>query len=103
MFCTHISNSYIMIAMSDRKKSIKILMSERKEKFGIKLTKLFLSKCKKKLALCDKGLYYNQGKWTKEHDSGNVQYYNEYYDDDFDLRWLAWLIENCFFYGLILL
>ena len=47
-----------MIAMSDRRKSIKMLMSERKEKFGIKLAKFFISKCKKKLALCDKGLYY---------------------------------------------
>ena len=50
-----------------------------------KLTKSFPDKLKKKLPKSDKSAYYNQRRWVNEYEYGKGQYYNEYYNDGFDL------------------
>ena len=49
---------------------------EKKRKNWNKPTKPFPSKRKRKLAKCDKGLYYNQGKWIDEPGYGKRRYYS---------------------------
>ena len=71
--------------MSDKRKYIKNPYAGKKRKAWNKLTTPFPNKWKRKLTKGDKGSYYYQGKWINEYEYGKGRYYNEYYDDDFDL------------------